>query len=261
MEIEEVQKLIAYFLIYSFLGWVLESIYKTILQKKMVNSGFLYGPFCPIYGIGAMIMLLFLSRFSKHLFTLFLVGMTVLTVWEYLVGWGLEKIFKIKYWDYSENKYNFQGRICLGHSIVWGALGVLFIALLHPQMENMLHQIPKETLFIIITIGLIYMAIDFIISVIKIKNITGKIKVLKEITITIKEKTEELKNLIESSPTKKKYGYKLKETIDELKEKQQELKEKIERQTARLRKAFPTISLREWGAAINKRIKELKGEK
>lgn len=261
MEIEEVQKLIAYFIIYSFLGWILESTYKTIMQKKFVNSGFLYGPICPIYGIGAIIMLLFLNSFSEHIFILFLVGMLLLTVWEYLVGLGLEKIFKIKYWDYSENKYNFQGRVCLSHSMVWGALGVLFIALIHPQIKNILDNISNETLLTICILVTVYLLIDFIVSIIKIKNITVKIKILKELTITIKEKTEELKNLIENNSTKKKYRNKLKETIGELNKKQQELREKIERQTSRLRKAFPTMHLKEFRAAINKRIKELKGEK
>ncbi len=261
METEEVQKLIAYFIIYSFLGWVLESIYKTIMQKKFVNSGFLYGPICPIYGIGAIIMLLFLNSFSEHIFILFLVGMFAFTVWEYLVGWGLEKIFKIKYWDYSENRYNFQGRVCLSHSMAWGILGVLFIVLIHPQIKNILNNISSEILLAICIIGTAYMLIDFIVSIIKIKNITVKIKILKEITITIKEKTEELKNLIENNSMKKKYSNKLKETIGELNKKQQELREKIEKQTSRLRKAFPTMHLKEFGAAINKRIKELKGEK
>lgn len=104
-------KILAYFIIYSFFGWVMESALKTYIQKKPVNSGFLYGPFCPIYGFGAIIMFLFLDNFRSNPILLFIISFIILSVWEYAVGWLLEKIFHTKYWDYTENRFNIKGRV------------------------------------------------------------------------------------------------------------------------------------------------------
>lgn len=95
-------KILFYFALYSFLGWCLESVYKTILEKKFVNSGFLHGPFCPIYGFGAIIMIMLLQNLSNNIFLIFCISTIVLTIWEYLVSVLLEKVFKTKYWDYSD---------------------------------------------------------------------------------------------------------------------------------------------------------------
>ena len=227
MEVISFQDIILYFIIYSFFGWILESVYKTLLEKKFVNSGFLYGPFCPIYGIGAIIMLLFLSYFANNIILLFLVSVVILSIWEYIVGWMLEMAFNIKYWDYSQNKFNFQGRICLRQSITWGLLGVAFITIIHPLITEILVFIPNDMIKYIIILVLAYMLGDCIYSIVKTKNITFKLDVLREITKNIKEKSDELKGIIDDSHAKKK----LMQTIEELKEKQLELKEKIEVQT------------------------------
>ena len=89
-------KIIFYFIIYSFFGWCLESVYKTIIFKKVTNSGFLYGPFCPMYGIGA-VMMIAASNLSDNILVIFLLGFFIFTLWEYLVAVVLEKLFKTKY--------------------------------------------------------------------------------------------------------------------------------------------------------------------
>ena len=148
MNIDSIQilRLLLYFIIYSFFGWVLESIFKSILQRKIVNSGFLYGPICPIYGFGAIIMLLFLNKFKYNLVLLFLAGFIVLSVWEYIVGALLEKKFNTKYWDYSNNFLNIKGRVCLMNSIFWGILGVIFTLYIHPSVERCVLHISNKTL-------------------------------------------------------------------------------------------------------------------
>ena len=102
----QILQLCIFFILYSFLGWVMESIIRTVCEKRIVNTGFLYGPFCPIYGIGALIMFLFLERFKNNIFLLFFTSFIILSAWEYIVGWMLEKIFRTKYWDYSDHKCN-----------------------------------------------------------------------------------------------------------------------------------------------------------
>ena len=89
--------ILIYFIIYSFLGWVLESTVRTICEKKIINTGFLIGPFCPIYGFGAIIMILFLNRFENNIILLFLISFMILSIWQYIVGVLLEKLFKTKY--------------------------------------------------------------------------------------------------------------------------------------------------------------------
>lgn len=120
-------KTLDYFFIYSFIGWVLESVYKTIYEKKLVNSGFLYGPFCPIYGLGALIMYAFLSGYNDNPLHVFVIGFVILSIWEYIVAWAIEKVLHEKYWDYSNNKFNINGRVCLLNSLFWGILGVIYI--------------------------------------------------------------------------------------------------------------------------------------
>ena len=116
----EIIKIIFYFFLYSFLGWAMESTYLSFGQRRLINTGFLYGPFCPIYGFGAVVLYVLLIRLKGNPILIFIVGFLVLSVWEYFVGFLLEKLFKTKYWDYSENKFNINGRVCLLNSIYIG---------------------------------------------------------------------------------------------------------------------------------------------
>ena len=229
-----ITKIIAYFIVYSFFGWVMESVLKTCIQKKPVNSGFLYGPFCPIYGFGAVFMFLCLNRFANNIALLFIIAFFTLSLWEYAVGLLLEKLFHTKYWDYSENKFNIKGRVCLLNSLFWGFLGVIFIKFMHPWISGKIDLISTNILtfnVIMITIAII---VDTIVSAIKVSNIKEKLDKLKEITENLKEKLEELE-------VKQVNKENLQNAIEELKHKQTELKIKLARQTERLKKAFPTI--------------------
>ena len=163
--------ILTYFVIYSFLGWVLESVVRTICEKKIINTGFLIGPFCPIYGFGAIIMVLFLDKFKNNIIMLFLISFIVLSIWEYIVGVLLEKLFKTKYWDYSNHKFNYKGRICLTNSLAWGVLGVLFIKYIHPFILNILSNIEFIYVSIVVSIISLILLIDAIVSIIKVKNI------------------------------------------------------------------------------------------
>lgn len=243
-------KIIAYFIIYSFFGWVMESVLKTCLQKKPVNSGFLHGPFCPIYGFGAIIMFLFLDKFKTNIFLLFISAFVILSIWEYIVGWLLEKLFHTKYWDYTQNKYNIKGRVCLMNSLFWGLLGVIFTKYIHPFIVEKIDVIPAQILIFSTIIIAIAIIIDVIVSSVKVTNIKGKLEKLKEITNSIKEKIEEL-------DTKQVNKESMQAIIEELKNKQMKLKRKLIKQTNRLKKAFPTIKS-ETIEKINEFLKEKK---
>lgn len=253
-----INNLMTYFLIYSFLGWVLESIYKTVLEKKLVNSGFLYGPVCPIYGFGALIMLIFLKSYSSNVVLLFCIGFFILSIWEYIVGLLLEKAFKTKYWDYSGKKFNINGRVCLLNSCFWGILCVIFIKLVHPPIENIVMQVQRELLVYNNILLLSIFIIDLIFSVIKIYNINISIGLLNDISKKIKQELDKVK---EYAGNKAKESEKLQTIIEELKEKQESLKGKLEKQTTRLRKAFPTMKHLKLPEFINQRIESIRKNK
>ena len=229
---------IDYFLIYSFLGWCLESVYKTIYSKKFINSGFLLGPACPIYGFGAIIMYIFLSGYNNNPLHVFVIGFVVLSIWEYIVAWGIEKIFNEKYWDYSNNKFNLDGRVCLLNSIFWGVLGIIFIYLIHPFVQEKIVTVDNAILIILTIIFSVLMIADFITSVIKLNSINKRFNDIKEIRNQIKTKLLELKDITNAKINLKEP---IQLMIDDLKEQEAKLKEKLFKQTERIRKAFPTM--------------------
>ena len=240
-------KFLAYFIIYSLFGWILESIYKTIYEKKIVNSGFLYGPFCPIYGIGALIMYFILDGYKENLFLVFIIGFIVLSIWEYIVGFLLEKIFKTKYWDYSEKKFNIQGRICLTNSFIWGTLGVIFIYFIHPNISKTVEQIPLKLLYFVTYGSIIYIVIDLVYSIINLNDLSKKVDKIKEIGESIKQRLQEIKKLA-NSPIKIRA---IEQIISDLKKQEEALRENLIKKTNDLKKKFPTMKSDKFSEFLN----------
>ncbi len=168
-------KLIMYFLIYSFLGWVFETFYAILVLGHFVKRGFLFGPICPIYGFGAVIFILIFDGLKGHNMKKFLISMIVFSVFEFLASWILEIVFHQRWWDYSDAMFNIGGRICLSFSIVWGLAGVIFSNFLHPFMEKkaekILNKIPinvqRATIYSLASV----LIVDFVLSSIKYINI------------------------------------------------------------------------------------------
>ncbi|MFW5651751.1 MAG: putative ABC transporter permease [Acetivibrio ethanolgignens] len=132
------------FFLYSFCGWIYESTLVSIQHKTWVNRGFLNGPIVPIYGAGATAVYLFLSGIPDEPVLIFVIGMLVATVLEYLTSYVMEKLFHAKWWDYSNYKYHFQGRICLLASLLWGFLSLLMMDVLQPFMNSVIASIPRR---------------------------------------------------------------------------------------------------------------------
>ena len=247
-----------YFLLYSFLGWVMESIFRSIIEQKIINTGFLKGPICPIYGIGAFIMAFILNRLSNNIIILFLASMIILTIWEYVVGVFLEKTFHTKYWDYSDHKINFQGRICLTNSIYWGILGVVFVKYIHPFMQEIIGKVDINVLHFIVTISSIVFIVDVITSIVKLKNIKPSLVKIEELNNEIKEKLAEIKLIrSEKSVEKSDIADNIQKIIDELNEKRNNIILRLYRNIYRLKKAFPAIDTEEIRQILNRKI-ELK---
>ena len=125
-----------FFFLYCFLGWVWESCYVSAKRRQWVNRGFLHGPMLPIYGTGAVIILLATIPVRDSLWLVFLLGMLAATALEYVTGAAMEALFKVRYWDYSKQPFNLNGYICLTSSLAWGAFSILLVRFLHPPVED-----------------------------------------------------------------------------------------------------------------------------
>ena len=245
-------ELCTYFVIYSFFGWCIETVYRSFCEKKIINTGFLYGPFCPIYGSGAIIMLLGLNQFKGKYFLLFFIGFFVLSIWEYFVGWFIEKTFNTKYWDYSDHKLNIKGRVCLTNSIFWGILAVAFINIVHPFIFEFVSKFDNDIVKYI-TIGLlVILIIDTIISVIKVKNIKSTLNKIDELNKEIREKIKLIKEN-KKYPDKQKRTENVQKIVEELKTKRNRIVRKLYRHVYRLKKTFPAINTKEITTILNKK--------
>lgn len=253
-------EILTYFIIYSFLGWIMESVFRSICEKKIINTGFLRGPFCPIYGIGAIIMFIFLDSLEDNIIELFFVAVMLLTIWEYLVGVLLEKLFKTKYWDYSNHKFNFQGRICLTNSIYWGILGVIFVKYIHPFVQNVINRIDENLLKYVVSILSIVLLIDMITTIIKVKNIKSTLEKIEELNKEIKEKLKEIRAL-KKNQEKTISTENIQEIVEKLKKKRNRTILHLYKNVYRLKKAFPAINTKEITEVLNKKIEIIKKHK
>ena len=143
MDSYNVYQLLWIFFVYSFIGWCGEAAMAAVHRHKFVNRGFVSGPICPVYGAGAAAVAVFLPELKGQLFFLFLGGMIVTTFVEYLTGRILELIFHRKWWDYSDQRFNLDGYVCLKNSIVWGICSVLMICFFDPLLCRLLVLIPR----------------------------------------------------------------------------------------------------------------------
>ncbi len=184
---------IFYFFFYSFVGWFFESCYCSFKPKKWINRGFLYGPLCPIYGTGAivvMVLLLPLRSVTDNLYIneliIFVLGMVVCDIVEFMTSLIMEKLFHARWWDYSGMRFNIQGRICLTHTFYWGTASCLFAFVGHPLIENYLvGLISSGTREKLTYIFLGIFAVDLVLTVLNALSI-------RKISLMFQEKSEEI---------------------------------------------------------------------
>lgn len=149
-----------FFFIYCFLGWIWESCYVSIKKHKWINRGFLRGPMLPIYGSGAIIVLLATLPVRDNLFLTFILGMIAATILEYFTGEAMEALFHVRYWDYSHQPFNLNGHICLTSSIAWGFFSILMVRVLHLPIDRFVTAIPEQLAQILAYILTAGIAID-----------------------------------------------------------------------------------------------------
>lgn len=187
---------ILFFFIYSFLGWCLEVICKLISEKRFINRGMLIGPICPIYGYGVLIMTLLLQDYLKEPITLFILIIVSCSILEYFTSYFLEKIYHTRWWDYTNRKFNINGRICLETMIPFGVLGILIMNYGNPLVFRFLNLFSNTTIYIVSIILLITYMIDNIISCKIIYNLQRLSKEIQSKQIIRKDDTERITKLV-----------------------------------------------------------------
>ncbi len=179
------------FFIYSILGWLMEIVRTFINNRKFINRGFLIGPYCPIYGYGVLLMTFLLKKYQDDIIATFIFSIMICGVLEYLTSYFMEKFFHARWWDYSNRKFNINGRICLDNLIAFGILGCIILYITNPIIMGLLNKIPNPTLHIVSIILFICYIVDNIISSKIILN-------LKEISANVKDNTEEISKKVKS---------------------------------------------------------------
>lgn len=221
------------FIIYSVIGWCMEVILIAIDKKKFVDRGFLIGPYCPIYGYGALIMVYALERYREDPIALFVMSVVCCSILEYVTSYAMEKLFKARWWDYSTRKFNLNGRICLLNSILFGVLASLIVYIVNPFVVDLITKVNINILSSVAIILFVVYIFDNIISL----NIMSKLKTVayeakndntEEITKRVKEvisQSSKLGNrLINAFPN---FKSTIKSKKEELLEKKEELTRKI----------------------------------
>lgn len=181
------------FMSYAFLGWCMEVICKLIQTRKFINRGFLIGPYCPIYGWGAIAITVLLKRYTYDILVLFVMSMIVCSIIEYFTSYFMEKKYHARWWDYSNKKFNINGRICLETLIPFGILGVIIMYVTNPLLFHFFEIIPQTILHIITTSLFIIFILDNAISsnVIASINVEGN-KLIKDNTEEITERVKDV---------------------------------------------------------------------
>lgn len=231
------------FMIYSVIGWCMEVTCKLIQYKRFINRGFLIGPYCPIYGYGAILITILLRKYIYDPWVLFVMAILVCGTLEYLTSFFMEKIFKARWWDYSQRKFNLNGRVCFGTIIPFGILGLFIMYVSNPFLLEKLELIPEVWLNWISGILFTIYIVDNIVStfiiryVKKAELIAGKdLDNTEEMTTKVKEILENKsvlhRRLVKAYPTliaiKSKIDKKTKEIKQNIVEQKDEITRKVE---------------------------------
>ena len=184
-------------MIYSIIGWVYESTICSIGHRKLINRGFLNGPYCPIYGTGAVLVLLVLGRIQNPVL-LFFAGAVVTCSLEYLTSWLMEKLFHARWWDYSKRKFNIGGRVCLIGAVVFGAFSVVLVLVLHPFVKSLTDRLTDAALNWICAILFVGIVSDLVVTV---KGLLGTHAVFAEYAVLLQQKRKELADRLRTGAT------------------------------------------------------------
>lgn len=269
------------FIFWAFIGWCIEVCWMTLETGEYQNRGFLNMPICPIYGFGVIIVTVLFRPISHTILPLFLATSFVCTAFELFVGLGMEKMFDTRWWDYSHEKFNYKGYICLKISVLWGVGCVIVLRFVQPMVEVVVDKIPVKVGLVLIVIWSVLIVIDLISSICAVNKLNNRLKQIDEIsaimlmgaqkiggnlsqeTLELKDKYDRLMAATDAKTQALKQKYeKVVDAADfkmsEWREKYDKLMNSRDRSVERLLKAFPYIrstSYSESMEALKRRLK------
>lgn len=229
-------KLFFCFFIYSMIGWITEVVFCFIVDHEIVNRGFLKGPICPIYGVGSVLTIALLGNMKGNWGAIFLLGAIIASIIEYITAYVLEWLFKTKWWDYSNKKFNIQGRVCLLNSILFGFLTLILIEAVHPLMLRILNNISKDFILMLVVLFFIVFFVDLYKCVKALLAINKKVYKLEKILDDLKKEDLEANNITIKNKLKEKFNKKI----------------FISRREKVLIKAFPKVSHKKYDESFKK---------
>lgn len=228
------------FIAYSFIGWCIEVICKLFQYKKFINRGFLIGPYCPIYGTGAILITFLLKKYTNDPIALFIMSIIICGILEYLTSYIMEKIYHARWWDYSQRKFNINGRICLNTIIPFGILGCFIMYISNPFLLELIEKLPELWLNVLSSIILLIYLIDNMVSIVVIgivrkttrcNNLDNTEEITKKVKEVLMNKSLLHRRLIIAYPKIQAVTFKIKEKGKQIKrqiiEQKQEIKNKI----------------------------------
>lgn len=180
--------LVLFFTVYSFIGWLSESLYCSIPARRFINRGFLSGPVCPVYGFGAVLVIGILTPIRQNLFFLFAAAVVLTSTLEYVTALVLETVFHTKYWDYSDNPFNLRGRVCLLNSVLFGVMSVVAVSVIHPALSALIGGILPVAQAVLAVFFLCAYALDTALSVNAMHSLNGRLDELQKVLDEIGER-------------------------------------------------------------------------
>lgn len=230
-----------FFFVYAFFGWCTEVAYAALVTGRFVNRGFLNGPVCPIYGFGVLLVAGLLTPLKENTLLLFLGSMVLTSALEWLGGFVLEKLFRQRWWDYSDEPFNLNGYICLRFSVAWGLACLLVMEIVHPAITIFIHWLPRMAGIPILAVLGLLLVVDAAATVKGVLRMNRHLEEIDALARRIRAASDEL-------------GQSLAERVLDLSEKGQELK-----QTLRDKRVDVYEELAEWKEERSEDLEELRG--
>ena len=225
-----------FFYFYCVCGWIFESTYVSLRKKAFINRGFMHGPWLPLYGTGAILVLWITLPFHAQPLLVYFVGMIGATVLEYFTGAAMVKLFRVRYWDYSDQKIQLHGHICLTSSIAWGFLSLAMVYLIHKPVERFIFSLNEEVVSVfafVVTVGMVY---DFSVALRKALDIRDLILQAEAARKELEQHLEEKQRLMEAVSTF------VKASIDEdMAERKEQIANRIEQRKETLEKILDDL--------------------
>ncbi len=235
-----------YFFVYGFLGWCTEVAFAACKEHRFINRGFLNGPFCPIYGFGVSLVIIFLTPYRSNLILLYIASIILVTLLEGITGWAMDKIFHNKWWDYSNMPLNIGGYVCLPFSVIWGIACVAIMNLIHPLIHHVLTLMPHTLGIVLIVLFGILLIIDTGVTTSAIFKFNKQLEHMEKIASELHELSNQLGENIYSTTVRALEAAddlqeKARDAVVDFHEKQQDAADNIHARTEELKQRYTEL--------------------